>query len=137
MFQTLLTILITAKKNAEGPYTAKDINCKIPAEQIQRFFKKTYTPKICHLCTQKIGRLDFWRSVYNLLTVFQDNFGNKYTFFRVRVKIDIWRGSAFNRNAYGSLCPPVILSHQGTEAWIVNEKAPTVQRSPLYQVAIV
>lgn len=59
VFQTLLTILITAKKNAEGPYTAKDINCKIPAEQIQRFFKKTYTPKICHLCTQKIGRLDF------------------------------------------------------------------------------
>ena len=69
--------------------------------------------------------------------MFQDNFGNKYTFFRVRVKIDIWRGFIFNRNAYGSFCPPVILSRQGTEAWIVNETAPTVQRPPLYQVAIV
>lgn len=35
-----------------------------------------------------------------------------------------------------AVCPPVTLSHLGTEAWIVNGRSPTVLGSQLHTVAI-
>ena len=55
--------------------------------------------------------------------VFQHDLGK---FSRITAKIVIWRGFLLKRNPYGNLCPRVMLSWQGPEAWIATISTPSL-----------